>query len=223
MDIVNAFEQVGTYRGAAVLCGTTHHTVRRVIEANRQGLPADRGRKPAKPRNTDAVRGLIAEKVKATDGRITAKRLLPAARAAGYLGSARNFRRAVAAEKAEWKRQGRTYRPWVATLGEHLVIDWTTEGGWQVFCAELGSTTEGRACEARRQRLGEGSGDSGSSSASTPHRGANRRDALGHPTEVSVVEGPRVSITDTAGAISVAYLWHGSGPGEHDSRRESAR
>lgn len=137
MDIVAAFEQVGTYRGAAALCGTTHKTVRRVIEANAAGLPADRGRKPAKPRNTDAVRGLIAEKVKATDGRITAKRLLPAARAAGYTGSARNFRRAVAAEKAEWRRRRRTYRPWLPTPGEHLVIDWTAEGGWQIFCAVL--------------------------------------------------------------------------------------
>lgn len=137
MDIVAAFEQVGTYRAAAALCGTTHKTVRRVVEANRQGLPVDRGRKPAKPLNTDAVRGLIAEKVKATDGRITAKRLLPAARAGGYSGSARNFRRAVAAEKAEWKRRRRTYRPWLPIPGEHLVIDWTTEGGWQVFCAVL--------------------------------------------------------------------------------------
>lgn len=30
MDIVAAYEQVGTYRGAAGLCGTTHKTVPRV-------------------------------------------------------------------------------------------------------------------------------------------------------------------------------------------------
>jgi hypothetical protein len=29
------------------------------------------------------------------------------------------------------------FRPWVPTLGEHLVIDWSEEGGWQVFCAVL--------------------------------------------------------------------------------------
>jgi hypothetical protein len=40
-------------------------------------------------------------------------------------------------EKAEWKRRRRTYPPWLPTRGEHLVIDWTTEGGWQVFCAVL--------------------------------------------------------------------------------------
>jgi hypothetical protein len=35
MEIVAAYEQVGTNRGAAVLCGTTHKTVPKVIEAHR--------------------------------------------------------------------------------------------------------------------------------------------------------------------------------------------
>ena len=136
MDIVTAYEQVGTYRGAAALCGTTHKTVKRVIEANRAGVPVTAPRR-AGPRNTDVVRDVIDEKVRATDGRISAKRLLPIARAAGYDGSARNFRRAVAEAKARWRRQRRVFRPWVPTPGEHLVIDWATEGGWQVFCAVL--------------------------------------------------------------------------------------
>lgn len=112
MNIVAAYEQVGTYRGAAALCGTTHKTVKRVIEENRLGQPPDRPRRTTSS-NTDAVRDLIAEKVRATDGRISAKRLLPAARAAGYSGSDRNFRRAVAKAKKQWSRQRRIYRPWV--------------------------------------------------------------------------------------------------------------
>ena len=36
-----------------------------------------------------------------------------------------------------WRRQRRVFRPWQPLPGEHLVIDWTTEGGWQVFCAVL--------------------------------------------------------------------------------------
>ena len=46
MNIVAAYEQVGTYRGAAALCGTTHKTVRRVVEAQQAGradLPAGVG------------------------------------------------------------------------------------------------------------------------------------------------------------------------------------
>ena len=37
MDIVAAYRQAGTYRGAAEMCGTTHRTVRRVIERWRAG------------------------------------------------------------------------------------------------------------------------------------------------------------------------------------------
>ena len=32
MDIISAYQQVGSYRGAAELCGTTHRTVKKVVE-----------------------------------------------------------------------------------------------------------------------------------------------------------------------------------------------
>jgi transposase len=137
MDIVATYTQVGSYRATAVLCGTTHKTVRRVVEAARAGEPPERRRRASKPPVTAGVVDLVAQRVKATDGRITAKRLLVEARTAGYTGSARSFRRTVAAAKVRWRRQRRAYRPWVPTPGEHLVFDWTTEGGWQVFCAVL--------------------------------------------------------------------------------------
>jgi hypothetical protein len=122
MEIVNAYELVGTYRGAAALCGTTAKTVKRVLERRSVGQV---GRRPAPPRvrNTATVTHLIADRVRATDGRISAKRLLMVARKDGYSGSARNFRRAVAAAKAAWKKQRRTYRPWVPVPGEHLIFD----------------------------------------------------------------------------------------------------
>src|SRR5580704_6011659 len=60
------------------------------------------------------------------------------ARAAGYAGSPRNFRRLVAVQKQEWRReQHRGRRPAVWSPGEHLVIDWGSEGGLHVFCAVL--------------------------------------------------------------------------------------
>ena len=134
MDIVNAYAELGSYRAAAEACGTTHKTVKRVVERCRE-----RGVGASAPRlhNTNAVEELIAERVRRTDGRISAKRLLPIAQAAGYQGSARNFRRAVAEAKAAWRRERRVYRPWIATPGEHLVIDWGQECGMQVFCAVL--------------------------------------------------------------------------------------
>ncbi|HZU17062.1 MAG TPA: hypothetical protein VFD01_10775, partial [Candidatus Dormibacteraeota bacterium] len=77
------------------------------------------------------MKTVIEKKVKDTEGQISAKRLLPVVRAAGYTGSARNLRRAVHEAKARWRRQRRRYRPWVPVPGQHLVIDWTPVQGWR--------------------------------------------------------------------------------------------
>ncbi|TAL07570.1 MAG: IS21 family transposase [Chloroflexota bacterium] len=137
LDIINAYRELGSYRAAAQVCGTTDKTVKRVVERQEAGAPLTR-RPRALRRNTDEVVAVIEGKVKATDGKITAKRLLPAALAAGYQGSARNLRRAVAQVKAGWRRERRSYRPWVPACGQHLVIDWgETVGGLRMFCAVL--------------------------------------------------------------------------------------
>ena len=149
MDVIAAYRDVGSYRGAAAVCGTTHKTVKRIIEAHEA---ATAGQAPAerapRVRNYEEVADLVADKVRKTQGRISAKRLLPAARAAGYAGSPRNFRRLVAEAKDDWRRgqlraSGR--RPAVWSPGETLVIDWgeerlqtsTGEQRVQVFCAVL--------------------------------------------------------------------------------------
>jgi len=95
MDIISAYQQVGSYRGAAHLCGTTHKTVKRVVEKFEAGDTAP-GR-AERAHNFDAVAELVTERVEKSQGRMSAKRMLPIARAAGYDGSARNFRRLVAA------------------------------------------------------------------------------------------------------------------------------
>lgn len=136
MDIIAAYREAGTYRGAAEIAGTTHKTVRRVIARHEAGGAAP----PRVPRgrNYDGVAGLVAERVEKTQGRISAKRLLPAVRAAGYAGSDRNFRRLVAEQKALWRKEHhRGRRPAVWSPGEHLVIDWGAEAGLHVFCAVL--------------------------------------------------------------------------------------
>jgi hypothetical protein len=75
--------------------------------------------------NYDPVSELVAERVAKSAGRMSAKRLLPIARAAGYEGSARNFRRLVAEAKALWRiEHHRGRRPAVWSPGEYLVIDW---------------------------------------------------------------------------------------------------
>ena len=136
MDIIAAYRETGTFRGAAEIAGTTHKTVKRVIARHEAGgaVPerAPRGH------NYDGVAALAAERVEKTSGRISAKRLLPAARAARYAGSPRNFRRLVAEQKAAWRRDHhRGCRPAVWSPGEDLVIDWGAESGLHVFCAVL--------------------------------------------------------------------------------------
>lgn len=136
MDILAAYREVGSYRAAAQICGTTHKTVKRVVERHNAG-----GAGPARKErghNYDAVHELVRERVEATKGRISAKRLLPAARTAGYAGSPRNFRRLVAEQKALWRRGNhRGRRPAVWTPGDCLVIDWGVQDGLHVFCAVL--------------------------------------------------------------------------------------
>lgn len=138
LDIVTAYRQVGTYRGAAEMCGVDPKTVKRVVERAEAGEPAQE--RVERRRNYESVRTLVATEINDTHGKSTAKRLLPKAKAAGYAGSARNFRRLVAQERSKF-RQGkaieRARRPAVWSPGEHLVIDWGVLGGLHVFCAVL--------------------------------------------------------------------------------------
>lgn len=136
MDIEAAYREVGTYRGAADICGTTHKTVKRVVLAA-AAEESSAGADPVRY-NYDAVRDIVVERVERTKGRISAKRLLPSAVAAGYSGSARNFRRLVADAKTEWRADHhRGRRPGVWAPGDMLVIDWGEIGPLFVFCAVM--------------------------------------------------------------------------------------
>jgi len=133
MNMIAAYRDVGSYRGAAAICGTTPKTVKRAVQrAQSQGEL----RRKVRDKNTDAVRDVVAKRIEKTQGRISAKRLLSEAVAAGYVGSARNFRRLVAEEKEAWRRtHHRGRRPGVWSPGETLIIDWGQEGPLHVFCA----------------------------------------------------------------------------------------
>ena len=83
MDIISAYREVGTYRGAAAISGTTPKTVKRVIARHEAGSSTP----PRSPRerNYDIVITLVEERVAKTAARISAKRLLPAAHAASSI------------------------------------------------------------------------------------------------------------------------------------------
>jgi hypothetical protein len=134
MDMHAAYREVGSYRAAADICGTTPKTVKRSVEAARA---TETGSVPGEVRhNYDGMADLVAEAVARTKGRITAKRLLPVAVAAGYVGSARNFRRLVAEAKNKWKSSNhRGRRPGVWSPGDAVLFDWGEIGTLFVFCA----------------------------------------------------------------------------------------
>ena len=135
MDMQAAYREVGTYRAAAEICGTTPKTVKRAVLA---AQAAASGENPVVAHNYDAVRDVVFERVERTKGKMSSKRLFPVAHAAGYTGSARNLRRLVAEVKAEWRRENhRGRRPGIWTPGDMLVFDWGEIGPLFVFCAVM--------------------------------------------------------------------------------------
>jgi transposase len=132
MDMIAAHRDVGSYRGAGAICGVDPKTVKRAVEAQ---LLGERPTRKPREHNYEVVAALVSKRVSSTRGRISAKRLLPQARTAGYIGSARNFRRLVAKAKRDWRDEHhRGRRPAVWSPGETLVIDWGAEEGLHLFC-----------------------------------------------------------------------------------------
>jgi len=60
-----AYREVGTYRGAAQMCGVDHKTAKRIIEKN-TGQRAVVARRAAAPANYEIVRTLVAAKLDKT-------------------------------------------------------------------------------------------------------------------------------------------------------------
>ena len=85
MDIQSAYKEAGTLRGAAAICGTTHKTVKRILEAAERAEAVVVAVK--RDRNFDGVREVVADKIDTCKGRISAKRLLVLASASGYRGA----------------------------------------------------------------------------------------------------------------------------------------
>ncbi|HML00147.1 MAG TPA: IS21 family transposase [Acidimicrobiales bacterium] len=134
MDMIAAYRDVGSFRGAAEICGVDPKTVKLAV-LKAQGVPPERAERA---HNYEVVVDVVAKRVDKTQGKISAKRLLPEAKAAGYRGSARNFRRLVAKAKNDWRAgHHRGRRPGVWSPGETLIIDWGSQGPLHVFCAVL--------------------------------------------------------------------------------------
>jgi len=130
VELIALYEELGSYRAVGALLGCDHKTVKRYVQA--AGEAGQLAPVLVRSRVTDDFADLIGERVDQTVGRVTARRLLRIVRAAGYEGSERSLRRAVAAAKERWReqqaREGRVYRPWVSEPGEWMLCDWGAAG-----------------------------------------------------------------------------------------------
>jgi transposase len=130
VELIALYEELGSYRAVGSLLGCDHKTVKRYVEA--AGEAGQFAPELRRSRVTDDFAGVITERVEQTGGRVTARRLMRLVRAAGYRGSERSLRRALAEAKAAWRQkeavEGRVYRPWVSAPGEWLLCDWGAAG-----------------------------------------------------------------------------------------------
>lgn len=142
MEILEAFDLVGTLRGAAELVGCDHKTIAHYVE-EREAAGGDWRRGPRPRPCTDAHAEKIAELVERSQGKVRADKVHERLEAMGYLGSERTTRRAVARAKAAWQAgHGRITRPWIPEPGLWMQWDYgtgpTIEGReTSLFCAWL--------------------------------------------------------------------------------------
>jgi hypothetical protein len=72
MDVIAAYRELGSFRAAAAVTGTTHKTVR-IVESAEAG-PSEH---KARGHNYEMVTEIVRARILRTQGRITAKRLPP--------------------------------------------------------------------------------------------------------------------------------------------------
>jgi transposase len=125
MEILEAYDLVGTYRGAAELAGCDHHTVKHYVQRRDAGLPP--GAKTERPSVIDPYRAKIEELVDRSNGKIRGDVVFDKLTAMGFDGSYRTTRRALEqAKDAYGAGRRRVYRPWITEPGGWLQFDWGT-------------------------------------------------------------------------------------------------
>lgn len=123
MEILEAFDLIGTFRGAGNLVGCAPNTVKRYVLARDSGEPVPK--RVVRPRLTDPYEDKIWELVDRSKGKIRAKRVHEVLLGLGYKGSYRTTSYAVRQVKMQWKAaSARVHRPWVASAGQWMQYDY---------------------------------------------------------------------------------------------------
>ncbi|WP_411130468.1 IS21 family transposase [Streptomyces sp. x-19] len=123
MEILEAYDLTGSYRGAAELAGVDHHTVKRYVELRDKG--GDPSKRQQRPKMIDGYLPKIEELIERSGGRIGADRVHEKITAMGFTGTDRTTRRAVAVAKASYRAgHRRVFRPWIPEPGLWVQWDW---------------------------------------------------------------------------------------------------
>jgi len=122
MNMLEAFDLTGSLRDAGELSGVSHHTVGRYVAAREAGALSDRP--AARPQLIDEFLPKVEEWIERSNGKLRADVAHDKLVAAGYTGSERTTRRAVAAVKGDYRLgRVRVHRPWVTEPGMWLQYD----------------------------------------------------------------------------------------------------
>ncbi len=143
LEILEAFDMVGTLRGAAALAGCDHKTVAYWVRMRDEAGGELSGVERRRPAMEAVFAAKIDELVDRSNGRIRADVAHGKLVAIGYEGSERTTRRWVAQSRRRWRaRHGRRTRPWIPEPG--LWMQWDYGDGPRIdgratvlFCAWL--------------------------------------------------------------------------------------
>ncbi len=122
MEILEAYDLTGSYRGAADLVGCSHHTVAAHVTARDAGRPI--GASAPRVKVIDGFLPKVEELVDRSQGKVRADKVHEVLAAMGFDGSERTVRRAVADAKTAFRAGNRrVHRPWVTEPGLWLQYD----------------------------------------------------------------------------------------------------
>lgn len=123
MEILDAYDLTGSFRGAAALAGCSHHTVAGHVA--RRDSAGDAGRRVPRRQVMDPFWDKVEEWVEHSKGKVRADIVHAKLVWLGYAGSERTTRRAVADAKAAYRAgHRRVHRPWITEPGMWLQYDY---------------------------------------------------------------------------------------------------
>lgn len=158
LQILRAYDRLGSYRAAARECECSHNTVKRYVArrgAGRLGDPLKR------PRGSviDPFRPFLQEWVAESGARVRGDVAYRRLGRLGYRGSERTVRRALKEVKKAWRKGNRrVYRPWLPEPGKWAQYDWAdgprvAGSKSYLFCAHLSFSRYRVVIPTRNKRI----------------------------------------------------------------------